>query len=79
MLFPLGQSVLNYEKVKVCNGKVNNYDYWRRKVNDKFDSVSSKDLDKTQHTVEMEKNLENYDLVLKDANVEILKKNTDLF
>ena len=36
---------------------------------DKFDSVSSKDLDKTQHTVEMEKNLENYDLVLKDANV----------
>ena len=41
---------------------------------DKFDSVSSKDLDKTQHTVEMEKNLENYDLVLKDANVEILKK-----
>ncbi len=46
---------------------------------DKFDLVSSKDLDKTQHTVEMEKNLENYDLVLKDANVEILKKNTDLF
>ena len=42
LLFPLGQCVkffpTNYEKVKVCNGKVNNYDYWRRKVNDKFDS-----------------------------------------
>ena len=46
---------------------------------DKFDSVSSKDLDKIQHTVKREKHLENYDLVLKDENVEILKKNTDLF
>ena len=52
---------------------------WRVKVNDKYDSVSSNDSDKTQHTATMEKNLENYDLVLKDANVEILKKNTDLF
>ena len=30
-----------YEKVKVCHGNINNYncDYWRPKVNDKFDSV----------------------------------------
>ena len=26
----------NYEKVKVCHGKVNNCDYWRLNVNDKF-------------------------------------------
>ena len=42
---------------------------WRLTVNDKYDSVSGKDLDKTQQTVTMEKNLQNYDLILKDANV----------
>ena len=29
----------NYEKVKVCHGKVNTSDHWRPKVNDKFGSV----------------------------------------
>ena len=39
--------------------------------------VSIKDLDKAQHSVAMEKNLENYDLVLKDANVKLQNKNAD--
>ena len=47
---------------------------WRPTVND---SVSTNDLEKTHHTVAMEKNIENYDLVLNDANLEILKKNAD--
>ena len=35
-------------------------------------------MGKTQHTVAMDRNLENYDFGLKDANVKILKKkNTD--
>ena len=42
--------------------------YWRPKVNDKFDSVWSNHLAKTQHTLAMEQNLENYDFGLKDAN-----------
>ena len=31
-------------------------------------------MGKTQHTVAMDRNLENYDFGLKDANVKILKK-----
>ena len=54
----------------------NNWNYWRPKANDKFDSVWSNHLDKTQHTLAMEQNLENYDFGLKDANVTILKKTT---
>ena len=52
--------------MKVCRG--------RPKVND---SVLNNNLDKTHYTVAMEKNIANYDLVLNDANVEILKKNAD--
>ena len=57
--------------------KINNYDYWRPNVNKKFDSIWGNKLGKTQHTVAMDRNLENYDFGLKDANVKILKKNTD--
>ena len=67
----------NYEKVKVYHGKVNNCDYWRPKVNYKFDPVRSNNFGKTQHTG-MEQNLENYDFGLNDANGKILKKNTDI-
>ena len=49
--------------------KLYNCDYRRPKVNDKFDSVWSNNLGKTQHVVEMEKNLENSDFGLNDANV----------
>ena len=66
-----------FEKVKVSHGKVNNCDYWRPKVNDKFDSVLGNHLGKTQHRLAMEQDPENYDFGLKDANVKILKKNTD--
>ena len=52
-------------------------DYWRPKVNDEFNSVWNKKWGKTQHTVAMEHNLEDYDFGLKDANVKSLKKNTD--
>ena len=54
--------------------KINNYDYWRPNVNKKFDSIWGNKLGKTQHTVAMDRNLENYDFGLKDANVKILKK-----
>ena len=57
--------------------KLYNCDYWRPKVNDKFDSVWSSNLGKTQYIVEMEKNLENSDFGMSDANVKIRKKNTD--
>ena len=67
----------DYEKVKVCHGKLNSCNYWRPKDNDKFDSVLSNHLGKTEHTVAMDQNLETYDFGLKDANVEILKKITD--
>ena len=52
----------------------------------KFDSVWSKNLGKTQHTtplvhpnptLAMEQNLGNYDFGSKNSNVKILKKNTD--
>ena len=52
-------------------------DYWRPKVNDEFNSVWNKKWGKTQLTVAMEHNLEDYDFGLKDANVKSLKKNTD--
>ena len=39
--------------------------------------VSINDLDKAQHSVAMEKNLENYDLVSNDANVKLQNKNAD--
>ena len=35
-------------------------------------------MGKTQHTVAMEQNLENYDFGLKDANVKILKNTDDV-
>ena len=57
-------------------GKVNNCDYKRQQVNDKFDSVWRNNLGKTQHTVAMEQNLENDYFGLKDANMTILKKTT---
>ena len=47
---------------------------WRPKVNDKYGSVSNNDLHKTQPAVAMEKNIDNYDLVLKDVNIKIQKK-----
>ena len=75
-IFSHQEICLQNEKVKVWHGKVNNSDYWRPKVNDKFDSVWNNILDKAQHTVAMEQNLENYDLGLNNANVKILKKNT---
>ena len=34
-------------------------------------------MGKAQHTMTMEQNLENYEFGLKDANVKIVKKNTD--
>ena len=71
IFFPLRHLLFNYEKVKVCHGKVNNSDYCSPKVNDKFDSVWSNNLSKTQHTVAMEPNLENYDFGLQDSNVKI--------
>ena len=66
--------VVQLWKVKVCHGKQNHCNYWRPKFNDKFYSVWSSHLGKTQHKVAMEQNLENYDFGLKDANVTILKK-----
>ena len=67
--------------MKVCNGKV------KTKFNTWFDSVWSNHLGKAQHTLGMEQTLENYDFGfvlaytgytgLKDANVKILRKNTD--
>ena len=35
--------------MKVRNGTVNNCEYWRPKVTDKFDSFLNNDLGKTQH------------------------------
>ena len=46
-------------------------------MNDKFYSVCSNHLGKTQHTVAMEQNLENYDFGLEDEDGKILKKTTD--
>ena len=48
----------------------------RPKVNENFDSVGSNHLDKAQHTMAIEQ-MENYDFVLKGANVKIPKKTTD--
>ena len=47
-----------------------------QKVNDKFYSVSNNNLGKTQHTVAMEENLENYDFGLKDVNGKIQQEKT---
>ena len=74
-IFSHQEICLQNEKMKVWHGKVNNSDYWRPKVNDKFDSVWNNILDKAQHTVAMEQNLENLDFGLKGANVKTLKKN----
>ena len=54
-----------------------NFTFKRPKVNDEFDSVWSNHLGKAQHTVAMEQNLESSYFGLNDANVKILKKNTD--
>ena len=73
-LLPPRHLLFNYEKVKVYCGKLNItivIGNWRPK-----DSVWSNHLGWTQHTVAMEQNIENYDFGLKDANVNILKKNT---
>ena len=67
----------NYEKVKVCDRKVNSCDYWTPKVNHKFDSVWRNNLGKTKHTVAMEQNLENCDFAsyyLKTHSEEKLNK-----
>ena len=32
-------AVFSLKKLKVCHGKVNSHDFWRPKVNDRFDSV----------------------------------------
>ena len=54
--------------MKACHGKVNNSDYWRSRVNNKFDSVWNNNLGKAQHTVAMEHNMGYYDFGLKDAH-----------
>ena len=74
-LLPPMHLPLNCEKkVKVFHATLNNWNYWRLKVNDKFDSVWSNQLG--NYTVAMELNLEKYDFGLKDVNVTILKKTT---
>ena len=62
--------------MKVCNGKVNNCDYWRPKENDlsQFDTTI---WAKHNTQVAMEQNLGNYDFSLNNSNVKTLKKNTD--
>ena len=42
------------KKVKVCHWKVNNSDFWRQKVSDKFDLVWSNNLGITNHRMAME-------------------------
>ena len=55
--------------------KVNHSDYWRPKVNEKFDLVWNSNWGKAQHTVAMEQNLDEFGL--KNANVKIWKNNAE--
>ena len=59
--------------MKVCHAKLYSL---RPKVNNEFESVWSNHLDQAQHTMAI-KQMENYDFVLKGANVKIPKKTTD--